>query len=61
LIAVAEPVLLLQAPRNPAGFAVVVLGIQAVAALVAFAMAFRRDRVRRDDSPPATAVSPEPA
>ena len=59
LIAVAEPVLLLQAPRNPAGFAVVVLGIQAVAAVVAFALAFRRDRVRRDDSPPATAASPE--
>jgi O-antigen/teichoic acid export membrane protein len=61
LLAVAEPILLLQAPRNPAGFAVVVLGIQAVGALLAFVLAFRRDRAPRDDSPPATAVSPEPA
>jgi O-antigen/teichoic acid export membrane protein len=38
-IAVAEPVLLLQAPRDPAGFALVVLAIQTAAALVAFAFA----------------------
>ncbi len=43
LVAVAEPVLLLQAPRNPAGFAAVVLAIQAVGAIVAFALALRRD------------------
>jgi O-antigen/teichoic acid export membrane protein len=55
-VAIAEPVLLLQAPRNPASFAVVVLGIQAVGALLAFAMA-----LRRDNAPPKTAVSPEPA
>jgi O-antigen/teichoic acid export membrane protein len=42
-VAVAEPVLLLQASKNPAGFAVVVLGIQAVGALVAFALALRRN------------------
>jgi O-antigen/teichoic acid export membrane protein len=43
-VAAAEPVLLLQAPRHPAGFATVVLGVQAVAALLALAMALRRDR-----------------
>jgi O-antigen/teichoic acid export membrane protein len=56
-VAVAEPVLLLQASRNPAGFAVVVLGIQAVGALLAFSIALWR----RDSAPPAPAVSPEPA
>jgi O-antigen/teichoic acid export membrane protein len=55
-VAVAEPVLLLQASREPAGFASVVLAIQAVGALLAFALA-----LRRDNAPPATAVSPEPA
>jgi O-antigen/teichoic acid export membrane protein len=54
-VAVAEPVLLLQASRNPASFAVVVLAIQAVGALLAFALA-----LRRSNAPPATAV-PEPA
>ncbi len=43
LVAVAEPVLLLQAPRKPAGFAAVVLAIQVVAAVVAFGLALRRD------------------
>jgi O-antigen/teichoic acid export membrane protein len=60
-VAVAEPVLLLQASRHPAGFAVVVLAIQAVGALLAFALALRRDSARRDDAPPAAAVTPEPA
>ncbi len=46
VVAIAEPVLLLQASRKPAGFAVVVLAIQAVGALLAFAMALRRDRAR---------------
>ncbi|MBV8431897.1 MAG: hypothetical protein JO244_12070, partial [Solirubrobacterales bacterium] len=55
LIAVAEPILLLQAPRNPAGFAVVVLAIQTVAAIVAFAMALRREAV-----PPATQAASPP-
>ncbi len=40
-VAVAEPILLLQAPRDPAGFASVVLAIQAVGALVAFTLALR--------------------
>jgi O-antigen/teichoic acid export membrane protein len=55
VVAVAEPILLLQASRRPAGFAVVVLGIQAVGALLAFGLA-----LRRDTAPPATAI-PEPA
>lgn len=55
-VAVAEPILLLQASRRPEGFAAVVLAVQAVGALLAFALA-----LRRDNAPPATAVSPEPA
>ncbi len=55
-VAVGEPVLLVQASRDPAGFAGVVLAVQAVGALLAFALA-----LRRDSAPPATAVNPEPA
>jgi O-antigen/teichoic acid export membrane protein len=54
-VAAAEPVLLLQASRRPAGFAAVVLAVQAVGALLAFAIA-----LHRSGAPPATAVSPEP-
>jgi O-antigen/teichoic acid export membrane protein len=54
-VAVAEPILLLQASRHPSGFAVVVLGVQAVGAVLAFTLA-----LRRDSAPPATAI-PEPA
>ena len=39
LVAVVEPVLLLQAPRHPAPFATVVLGVQAVGAVLAYVMA----------------------
>ncbi|HEV7772438.1 MAG TPA: hypothetical protein VGO48_03985 [Conexibacter sp.] len=47
-IALAEPVLLLTvAPDNPDGFAAVVLAIQAIAAVVALALAFARGRVPR--------------
>ena len=42
-VAVAEPILLLNASRRPAGFATVVLGIQAVGAVLAFGLALRRD------------------
>jgi O-antigen/teichoic acid export membrane protein len=56
VVAVAEPILLLQASRKPEGFATVVLAVQAVGALLAFGLA-----LRRDNAPPATAVSPEPA
>ena len=54
-VAIAEPVLLLQASRKPTGFAAVVLAVQAVGALLAFALALRRDRPH-----PATAIA-EPA
>jgi O-antigen/teichoic acid export membrane protein len=55
-VAAAEPVLLLQAPRHPKGFAVVVLAVQAVAAVLALAMA-----LRRDNSPPAEDPGGTPA
>jgi O-antigen/teichoic acid export membrane protein len=48
VVAVAEPVLLLQASHKPASFAAVVLAIQAVGALLAFAIALGR----RDTRPP---------
>jgi O-antigen/teichoic acid export membrane protein len=41
-VAVAEPILLLQASRKPASFAATVLAIQAAGALLAFALALRR-------------------
>jgi len=41
VVALAEPVLLLQASRKPAGFAAVVLAVQAVGGAVAFALALR--------------------
>lgn len=47
IVAVAEPFLLLGAPRRPAGFAIVVLAIQTVGALVAFTLALRRHDTRR--------------
>jgi O-antigen/teichoic acid export membrane protein len=53
-VAVLEPVLLLQASRKPAGFAGVVLLVQAIGAVIAFALA-----LRRDSKATATAVSPE--
>jgi O-antigen/teichoic acid export membrane protein len=51
LVALAEPILLLQAPRRPAGFSTVVLAIQAVGAMVAFTLALRREKTvsHRDD------------
>ena len=55
-VAVAEPILLLGASRRPAGFAAIVLAVQAAGALLAFLLALRRDSAQR-----ATAISPEPA
>jgi len=55
-VAIAEPVLLLQASRKPAGFAAVVLAVQAAGALLAFVLA-----LRREGAPPARAPTPEPA
>jgi hypothetical protein len=43
-VAIAEPILLLQASREPKQFATVVLGVQVVAAVLAFAMALRPER-----------------
>ncbi len=56
-VAVAELPLLLQAPQHPAGFAAVVLGVQAVGAALAFTLALRSDR----PVPPAREVNPEVA
>jgi O-antigen/teichoic acid export membrane protein len=56
LVAVAEPILLLQASRQPAGFAAVVLAVQVVGAVLAFAFALRRGK-----APPPGAVSLEPS
>ena len=42
-VAVAEPILLLNASRRPAGFAAIVLAVQAAGALLAFVFALRRD------------------
>ncbi len=49
-VAVAEPILLLNASHRPKSFAAVVLAIQVVGALVAFAFALRPDRT---PAPPA--------
>jgi O-antigen/teichoic acid export membrane protein len=48
LVAVAEPILLLQASKEPKGFATVVLGVQIVGAVIAFGMALRPDKAPRD-------------
>jgi O-antigen/teichoic acid export membrane protein len=56
IVALAEPFVLAQGPKHPAGFAAIVLAVQAIGALLAFVLA-----LRRDNAPPATAVSPEPA
>jgi hypothetical protein len=61
LVAVAEPILLLGASKEPKGFATVVLGVQIAGALVAFAMALRPDRAepKRADQPPPGLEEPE--
>ena len=60
-VAIAEPILLLQASKEPVGFATVVLGVQIVGALIAFAMALRPDKARPDraDQPPPSLEEPE--
>jgi O-antigen/teichoic acid export membrane protein len=59
IVAIAEPILLLHASRNPSSFATVVLGIQAAAAVVAWALALRRDKAAPPPPPPsAEAVEP---
>jgi O-antigen/teichoic acid export membrane protein len=54
-VALLEPILLLHASRHPAAFAGVVLGVQALGAVVALALALGG----RPKSNPATAVNPE--
>ena len=54
-VAVLEPVLLLNASRHPAGFAGVVLGVQALGAVIALALALGG----RPKPNPAAAVKPE--
>jgi O-antigen/teichoic acid export membrane protein len=54
-VAVAEPILLLNASHQPKSFAAVVLGVQAVGAALAFVFALRPDR-----SPPPPASHSEP-
>ncbi len=55
VVAVAEPILLLNASKEPTGFATVVLGVQAVGALLAFGMALHRDH-----APPKAPVGHDP-
>ncbi len=55
-VAVLEPILLLHAPRHPAGFAGLVLGVQALGAVIALVLALGIGRPKPN---PATAVNPE--
>jgi O-antigen/teichoic acid export membrane protein len=55
-VAVAEPILLLNAPRQATGFAAVVLAVQVAGAALAFTLALRRD----PPLPPASGEAPEP-
>ncbi len=43
MVAIAEPFVLAQGPKHPTGFAAIVLGVQALGALLAFAIALARD------------------
>ncbi len=66
LVAVAEPIALAHAPNHPTGFAAIVLAVQAVGALLAFAMALlRHDRGteagRGGAEAPVTVEEAEPA
>jgi len=61
VVAVAEPILLLQASREPKGFATVVLVVQLVGAVVAFGLALRRDRHTPATPPPVVSSRPEQA
>jgi O-antigen/teichoic acid export membrane protein len=59
-VAVAEPILLLNASRQPKQFALVVLGVQIAAALVAFGLALRPvKRVMPRDAPQEELAEPE--
>jgi O-antigen/teichoic acid export membrane protein len=58
-VAVAEPILLLQASKKPVGFAVVVLAVQLVGALVAFTMALWPEKLPPPSDPPDSGVTTE--
>jgi O-antigen/teichoic acid export membrane protein len=59
-VAVAEPILLLNASHQPKQFALVVLGVQVAGALVAFGMALRPARRGKDgDEPEEDLAEPE--
>ena len=53
-VAVAEPILLLNASRKPTGFAAVVLAVQVAGAAVAFVLALRRDGTPPSPAGPAS-------
>jgi O-antigen/teichoic acid export membrane protein len=59
VVALAEPILLLQASGEPKGFAIVVLAVQAVGALLAFGLALRRDRHTPQPASPVVPSRPE--
>ena len=56
LVAIAEPFILVQGPKAPAGFAATVLAVQVVGALLAFAFALRPESAERE-----RVANPEPA
>jgi O-antigen/teichoic acid export membrane protein len=55
-VAIAEPFILVNGPKHPTGFAATVLAVQVVGAVIAFALALRRDR-----APAPAEVSPQAA
>jgi O-antigen/teichoic acid export membrane protein len=59
VVAIAEPILLLNAPSKPTGFAAVVLGVQFVAAIVAFSFALAPDRRPAQAEPGDSAAAEE--
>jgi O-antigen/teichoic acid export membrane protein len=59
VVAIAEPFFLIVAPRRPAGFAGVVLAVQAAGALAAFVLALRRDKPPPMSEPDPAATEPD--
>jgi O-antigen/teichoic acid export membrane protein len=65
IVALAEPFILVQGPKQPSGFAATVLAVQAVGAVLAFTLALRRGNPSAappDDpgvTPPRTAATPQ--
>ena len=51
LVAVAEPIALLNASRKPTGFAAVALAVQVVGVIVAYTFALRRDNAHPGPGP----------